>query len=431
MRTSRPLTFLATIALLLTTTATVAQRAPIPHEFKPYSLDSGAVTHLDERAESVVFEQIVDGGNVDWTRIVFGETVLQGESYLRLTSLYDGAVQHLTTTELEQWSQTSAFFNGSQIRVELVAAPGTWKNRVSIDQVMVSTPVGPISESQCGSNDDRVPSSFPERGRLVNIGCTASIITESSCFLTAGHCTTFAFNTMEFNVPESLANGSIQHPGPEDQFPIDQRLSPWANGGVGNDFATFTVFPSSETGLRPYEAYGVKLDLADSIPPIGGDITIVGYGVDGGARNQTQQVHNGPRVNEGAPDALEYQADTEGGNSGSAVVRSDTGEVIGVHTHAGCNLDNGQGNQGTSILKASLQDAIAACPAGGATAFNLSAPSPGLPGTENTWEVEGATPGHRIPRLRQGQRHDRRPRMFRRQRRARERQAGRKHRRRR
>jgi len=392
MRKMRNLAVSALTAAVLLPAAATAQRAPIPHEYLPYNMQSGVLSNLTESGEAVVFEEVVEATGSDWMRVGFSNTRLQGTSYLRLTSLYDNAVQHLNMTSLSQWNEMSAYFNGSQVRVELVAAPGTWKNEVNVDRLVVSGVVAPPAESQCGSSDDREPSSFPERGRLMTIGCSATVITEGSCFLTAGHCIGNGDAVMQFNVPESLSSGAIQNPGPEDQFPKADLLAD-VGAGVGNDYATFTVSPSSETGLRPYEAYGVKIDIADSIPPLGSDITIVGYGVDGGVRNQTQQIHNGPLVDADFSDALEYQVDTEGGNSGSGVTRSDTGEIVAVHTHAGCNIGSGDGNQGTSVMKPALQDAIALCPQNSGDIMGLEPPSPGLPGTENTWSFEGATPG--------------------------------------
>jgi len=393
MKSLQALAVSALAIAVLAPVAVTAQRAPIPHEYLPYNLDSGVLSNLTESSEVVVFDQIIEAGGADWMRIGFSNTVLHGESYLRLTSLYDGAVQNLSTNSLAQWQEKSAYFNGSQVQVELVAAPGTWKNQVGVDHLIVNGVLAPPTESQCGNSDDREPSSFPERGRLMTIGCTASIITEGSCFLTAGHCiSNGGSGVMQFNVPESLPNGSVQNPGPEDQYPQDDLLSD-QSGQIGNDYATFTVSPSSETGLLPYDAYGVSLEIADSIPPLNSDITIVGYGVDGGSRNQTQQVHNGPLVEADFTDALEYQVDTEGGNSGSAVTETATGKVIAVHTHAGCNLGSGDGNQGTSILKPELQDGIAKCPTSSNDIMGLAPPSPGLPGVENTWAFTGATPG--------------------------------------
>ena len=125
MKSLQTLAVSALAIAVLAPVAVTAQRAPIPHEYLPYNLDSGVLSNLTESSEVVVFDQIIEAGGSDWMRIGFSNTILHGESYLRLTSLYDGAVQHLSTNSLAQWQEKSAYFNGSQVQIELVAAPGT------------------------------------------------------------------------------------------------------------------------------------------------------------------------------------------------------------------------------------------------------------------------------------------------------------------
>jgi Trypsin len=214
------------------------------------------------------------------------------------------------------------------------------------------------TESQCGPTDDRVPSFEPARARLLNIGCTASIYNEQSCFITAGHCLSSPslVNVVEFNVPPSLPNGNLVHPAPADQYvPTSERM--FINGGIGNDWGLFKVFPNTQTGLLPFAAQGAMLTLATSVPALGTTLRIVGYGIDGGTANQTQQEHSGPLTAVSA-NALNYQVDTEGGNSGSAVTRASDDVIIGIHTHAGCNTGGGGANAGTAITHPGLQSAL-------------------------------------------------------------------------
>ena len=58
-----------------------------------------------------------------------------------------------------------------------------------------------------------------------------------------------------------------------------------------------------------------------------------------------------------------YKVDTEGGNSGSAVVNEATQEIIGIHNAGGCSGDAGMnGNRGTKIAgNAALTQAIRQC----------------------------------------------------------------------
>jgi hypothetical protein len=44
----------------------------------------------------------------------------------------------------------------------------------------------------------------------------------------------------------------------------------------------------------PFEAQGASLTLGTSLPPVNTTLRIVGYGVDTGIANQTQQENSGP-----------------------------------------------------------------------------------------------------------------------------------------
>lgn len=358
--------FLAVVVLFTSVQWAMAEPAPVEHVVVPMKLDSGALDNLLE-SEQVAFEQIVDARDAPWIRLVFSDSQLAPGSRLVMTSLYDGATQRLDAGTLEQWGNTSAYFNGHAVRVRLVSAPGARGDRIAMNEVVAGVWPPALPESQCGPTDDRVPSSEPERARLLNIGCTASIYHENSCFITAGHCLSSPSlaSIVQFNVPLSLPNGGLQHPPPEDQYSLTSERD-FVNGGAGNDWGLFKVFPNAVTGLMPFEAQGASLTLATSIPSPGATAQIVGYGVDSGTANQTQQVSDGPIVNTSGT-TLRYQADTEGGNSGSAVTALATDEVIGIHTHGGCNTTGS--NAGTEITHPNLQAALNGfCDAGGGVA---------------------------------------------------------------
>ena len=70
-----------------------------------------------------------------------------------------------------------------------------------------------------------------------------------------------------------------------------------------------------------------------------------------------QKTHVGPFAFFGGTN-VQYTTDTTGGNSGSPVIFEDTGEAIGIHTHAGCNSGGGA-NNGTGINHPGLQDYLA------------------------------------------------------------------------
>jgi V8-like Glu-specific endopeptidase len=351
----------AACAWLAGTSLAGAQTAPIKHTVLPYTLKSGLIAN-HENAERQVYSEVVNGGDVPWMRLGFGHVQLAPGSRLQLTSLLDGATQDLTAVTLAQWQHTSAYFNGSLVRVTLIAAPGSRTNAVEIDRVIVGEWVAGGIESQCGPTDDRVPSEEPARARLMNIGCTTSIYNEQSCLITAGHCVSGgSINVVEFNVPPSLSNGTPVHPGPEDQYAWSGQRQ-FQDSGPGNDWGLIKVFPNTQTGLMPFEAQGAMVTLGTSLPPVNTTLRIVGYGVDSGTRNQTQQVHTGPLVQISGT-TMRYQVDTEGGNSGSAVTIAADDVAVAVHTHAGCNVGGGGSNQGTAITQANLQAALASfCP---------------------------------------------------------------------
>jgi hypothetical protein len=74
--------------------------------------------------------------------------------------------------------------------------------------------------------------------------------------------------------------------------------------------------------------------------------------------SQTQTTHTGP-LSGWVGNLLSYRVDTTGGDSGSAVVNTATGQVIGIHTNAGCNADGTGANQGSAIDTPALVTALA------------------------------------------------------------------------
>jgi V8-like Glu-specific endopeptidase len=361
----------ASLVLVLVVLAAAAT-APVfaePHALEqrlvPHTLNSGLLSNPGD-SEAVIFSTIVESPGATWLRLTFRRVELGLDSHLRITSLTDGAVQHLNPRVLAQWGNTSAYFNGSSVLVELVAKPNAKGLAVDIGDIYAG--VAPtVPESQCGPTDDRVPSNEPSRARLLDIGCTASIYTEESCFITAGHClsTQSLVDVVEFNVPPSLPNGTIQHPPVQDQYAVNVASREFVDGGTGNDWGLFKVFPNSQTSLMPFEAQGARVTLGSSNPPVNDIVEIVGYGVDSGTANQTQQVSTGP-ITSSTSSRLQYRSDTEGGNSGSCVEWTNTGDVVAIHTHGGCTTGGSGSNSGTAITLASLQTALSDfCTGGG------------------------------------------------------------------
>jgi hypothetical protein len=324
-----------------------AQPEEIPYRNEPYILDSG-IHNGKEKEASLVFSRVIQQDGAPWIRLFFSDGYLGQNSYLKLTSLQDGASQSLDNEELIQWHYSSAYFNGDAVRLDLFVAYPDRNIFVKMNGLEVGEmAAGPMIRSQCGPTDDRISSNDPAVGRIVPIGCTGWIVT-NGLMVTAGHCLTNSSSSiLEFNVPPSLPSGTIQHPPPEDQYSIIQTSKIFVNGGIGNDYGIFEVFNNSITGLHPIAAQGAAFTVVqDTTPP---SIRITGFGVDTGVDNQTQQTHVGP--NTGSTNTtMNYQTDTEGGNSGSPVIDDASGFALGVHTHGGCTTSGTGSNHGTSAF---------------------------------------------------------------------------------
>lgn len=383
--------------------AMALQTSEVPFDPYAYEHDTGPLSNPSGDWRVLAsFEVRIPGAS--WLQLHFEETELggdrfeEGASFLRVTSHEDAAFQELDAHQARRWRQRTAYFNGEAVQVELVAAPHTGANRLVLSEVRAGKVPVP-QESQCGPSDDRQPSSDPRSARIVPVGCTGWLIDDCAhCFLTAGHCVGSSLQTVQFNVPLSDSDGSINHPPPQDQYPIDASSIQSVNGGAGNDWGYFGAFPNAGTDLTAFEAQGAAFTL-EPPPPYDSsdDIRITGYGVDSSPQtyNQIQQTHVGPWLGLFGT-RLEYQTDTQGGNSGSPVIHEQSGAAIGIHTHGGCSASSG--NSGTSAGISGLQNALAdprgVCEGG----IRLAGGVPDIiePGVETDVDVEiigGAAPG--------------------------------------
>lgn len=357
-----------------------AQPAPIPHHREPYHLDSGE--HEGLAAETIsVFRKVIQVEGVPWLRLHFSNYNLGTRSYITITSELDGSQQRLDAKTMAEWQDSSAYFNGDTVEIELHVAPGEKGIFIHIDEITVGEwAEGEAAESVCGTTDNRVSSTDPREGRIVPVGCTGWI-GSNGAFLTAGHCTGPNMSVLEYNVPNSLADGTIVHPGPQDQYAIipGSVVFNVDGTGIGDDWAVFNVNPNTTTGLTPVQAQNAFFRMSRDYSTSGPTVRITGYGVDGppplygggdppGPRNsdsQTLQTHSGPyngETYEGPSDSYHsYRVDTMGGNSGSPIILDGTLTTIGIHTDGGCT-DTGGNNYGTSFENNALENAIQTFP---------------------------------------------------------------------
>jgi hypothetical protein len=265
----------------------IGQPAKIPCKKQLYSLHSGVYDGetVTKAKMQVTFQEVIQVPNTAWLRIYFGDCELGEASYLKITSIDDGAYQRLDSESLKQWQNTSAFFNGKAIKVELCVAPEDKAVFFEIQEILFGERVSNIDKSNkilqdpcygcgiCGGTDDRVSSNDPAIGRMFMLnaagdtihGCTGWIASNGS-FLSAGHCfgdvgicidnLEFVFEkyVLEFNVPQSDNDGNPNWAHPNDQYVIDKNNVIFCHGGVGRDWAVFNCFPNSNTDLLPVEA---------------------------------------------------------------------------------------------------------------------------------------------------------------------------------
>jgi V8-like Glu-specific endopeptidase len=386
LKISRALVLGATFALGQVGVA-VGQTSEPPTLHAPYAHDTGWVSNTTGQPR-VVISFPVHVPEAEWLRLYFDEVHLSGDqlagsgALLRITSHHDGFVQEMNASHVEQWQRSSAYFNGDTVQVDVLVQPFTGPSRLVLRSVDAGLPA---LESQCGPTDDRVASTDVRAARLLPIGCTGWLIDDcQSCFLTAGHCTG-AISVIQFNVPLSNSNGSLNNPPPSDQYVMDaSSLQTNGGQGVGNDWGYFGAFPNSTTGLTAVQAQGATYTLAFPPPVDMNNIRITGFGVDGGSANQTLQTGVGPMITNSGT-TVQYKTDTTGGNSGSPVIWEETGFAVGIHTHGGCATDGTGQNSGTGANHPGLQAALATpagiC-AGGVTLPN--GPPPILSDTTST-----------------------------------------------
>ena len=357
----------AVLSLLVVIGSAHAQIAPFQSHQAPVRIDTGWIENTG-KVPAVIFVAQIDAPKAPWLRLAFDQAVLSGDpasanaSYLRITSVFDGAHQILDAQSLSNWDNTSAYFNGDAVILELFAYPHSGLNRLILSELTAGDGDPLLWDTICGTIDDRILSQDPRNARM-STGCTAWMYDDpagcGNSFGTAGHCISNGRPgvIVEFNVPLSSSTGVIRHPPPEDQYPVEPvSIQSTGSGGVGNDAAIFRTFVNSNTGLTPFEAQGAKYPLASTATTVrtNDPIRITGYGTTTTQPNtprswsQVQKTHVGPLNSATTGTRLRYRADTSGGNSGSPVIDDNTGNVVGVHTHGGCTSTGGS-NTGTAV----------------------------------------------------------------------------------
>lgn len=385
---------LSTLSLLVAVIAGngLAQPLPVALQTRPLVIDSGYRPNATDR-EQVVFEVSVASPGAAWMRVFLRETDLGPESRLRLTSLLDGAVQYFDRDSLRAYSHGSAYFNGSEVRIELLGAPRTRANRLRVDAIeytLADARTGDADEDEdsiCGLVDDRVLFADPRIGRGVSgiSACTWWLFENEYAIATAGHCVdngSAAPWIVGFNIPLSTSSGNMIHPPPDDQYAIDPSTVQWLNSGSGADWAVMATVRNSNHGLYPGEKQGAWFELGPVPTQAGTTIRITGNGRVTApvplSWNSVTKTHTGPLDSTGST-RIRYRTDTTGGNSGSPVIHEESGKAVGIHTHGGCTSSGGA-NIGTRIDRPDLASAISQVLAN-KTVASTSSFGPGCAGT--------------------------------------------------
>ncbi|MGB0524978.1 MAG: T9SS type A sorting domain-containing protein [Flammeovirgaceae bacterium] len=343
-------------ALAILTVSTVMAQAPLNESLVNvnfrYNYQAGITSNMTEKIELPK--------DASYGRFIVASSSLGKYSRVIFTSLKDGETQELTAKQLAEWGNASAYFNGNEFTIQVIKdSRDEGKIFVNIDQVIAGFAPNQANQSQCGSTDNRTPFIDDAIGRIVPIGCTGWLITNGK-MVTAGHCATSSAQILEFNVPPSNSNGSINHPPVADQFPIVQSSR---QAGSSHDWGVYDLNQNS-LGQTALARQGKSFNVVQGATTGNvNTIRITGYGVERSfnnpynpERNQVSQTHTGS-LNSANGTKIYYNADTEGGNSGSPVIDEATGNAIGVHTHGGCSSSGGN-NSGTPATLAEFWNAM-------------------------------------------------------------------------
>ena len=362
-------------------------------------MDSGIVIN-NQAVPAIIFSQTVTQPGAAWIRLMFSDVQLAGSgdtaSYVRLTSIQDGAGQIMRADAFAQWQNHSAFFNGDSVLVELFAFPGAGANSVAIGEIVAGFAEEAPEEdgeprSPCGTTDERVLSDDPRSARVVDAdgvarGTVFLINDAAHSFLTSGQSAGFLEPgaVVEFDPPLTFPNGiTINHPSPDDQYVYDPASVQRATGGTGsgNNWGFFGCFPNSTTGLRPYEAQQAAFELADVIPAASGqNIEYFGFGAVVPPLFRTwsfiQKTAQGEYLSF-AGTRITFRIDATAGDSGAPLIDIASGDVIGVIHEDGCTAGGGGANGATAVNNLNLRRAMS-IPLGVTRPFDFVTPN-GIP----------------------------------------------------
>lgn len=327
-------------------------------EYVEYWLDTLALDNQTTEP-AVVASQIIAVEDAAWMRLHFEEVTLEGASFVRVTSLDDGEFQELNSQRMADWGNSTVYFNGSQVLLEVVADAGTTGNRVVLNRVEVEFPTLSEMGWSCGicGTDDRVLSYEDFACRIMNVGCSAAVFTTKGCLVSAGHCDGTGL-VAQFRVPPSNSDCTLRHPPADDQFRIGTRRI--RNGGVGADWAVWTT-RTNGLGQTCFQRYGALRRIAHTFANVGDADRVYGYAIDYPRceRNQVQQLSMGTISGRFTTYYTSLNTDVTFGNSGSGMLVND--RIVGIVTHCSTNCPNYMTRHDNADFTAARNDLCPPC----------------------------------------------------------------------
>ncbi|HEX8466332.1 MAG TPA: trypsin-like serine protease [Allosphingosinicella sp.] len=210
----------------------------------------------------------------------------------------------------------------------LWAAPGLAEPEVLQPSIVIGT-------------DQRYPSEERAVGRIVTVGCTGWL-TSFGAVLTAGHCNHNGPFKIQFNVPPSKSDGTINPPSsPDDIYTLVFFASALVAGQEDWAVAAASPVNGMTAAVRQKAVFRVS-----SLPLPSGSaaIRVTGFGVDGpppnyGANggpknrfNKTNQTATGAYIGPGSrAHRLCYVADTNPADSGAPAIVNGSRIAVGIH----------------------------------------------------------------------------------------------------
>jgi hypothetical protein len=168
-------------------------------------------------------------------------------------------------------------------------------------------------------------------GYHVDVGCSGTLIS-NDLFLSAGHCRYAVGHRVRFNyqnAPDGTARGTTD-------FTVASVVE--QENGNGWDYAIVRLNNS------PGATFGYA-SIGTFDPAAGRQVVIMGH-----PAGVPKVIHAGPVLDYSSSNWFRHQVDTVGGSSGSGVLTT-AGQLVGIHTNAGCNTTGSI--EGNSALRMS------------------------------------------------------------------------------